>query len=60
MSDPIKQALASAIQFHQTGNLAAAESIYNNILLHHPRQADALHLLGTIALQHGEFAYAET
>lgn len=60
MSDPIKQALASAIQFHQAGNLAAAESIYNDILLHHPRQADALHLLGTIALQHGEFAYAET
>jgi tetratricopeptide (TPR) repeat protein len=58
--DPIKQALASAIQFHQAGNVAAAESIYNDILLHHPRQPDALHLLGTIALQHGEFAYAET
>ncbi|MGZ5819785.1 MAG: tetratricopeptide repeat protein [Burkholderiaceae bacterium] len=60
MSDPIKQALASAIQFHQTGNLSAAESIYNDILLHHPRQPDALNLLATIALQHGEFAYAET
>jgi tetratricopeptide (TPR) repeat protein len=60
VSDPIKQALASAIQFHQAGNLAAAESIYNDILLHNPRHPDALHLLGTIALQHGEFAYAET
>jgi tetratricopeptide (TPR) repeat protein len=41
--------LAQAL--HRGGRLAEAESIYQKLLQHNPRHADALHFLGLIALQ---------
>ncbi|MBI1890357.1 MAG: tetratricopeptide repeat protein [Burkholderiales bacterium] len=58
MFDSIQQALASAVQLHQAGDFASAESICRDILQHHPLQPDALHLLGTMALRHGQFEHA--
>jgi protein O-GlcNAc transferase len=49
----IPEALTIAVQLHQTGRLADAEAIYRQILAAQPRHADALHLLGVIALQVG-------
>ena len=46
-------AFQNAIQLHQAGRLAEAEAIYRQILAAEPRHADALHLLGVIALQVG-------
>lgn len=45
--------LARAIQLHQSGKLAEAETIYRGVLAQNPKQADALHLLGLIAYQTG-------
>lgn len=45
--------ISRALQFHQAGNLAAAEQIYKKILQHSPNHPDALHLLGVIAHQSG-------
>jgi len=42
------------IQRHQAGNLDEAESIYKQILLDFPEEANAWHLLGLIAHQRGE------
>ncbi|MBT5051246.1 MAG: tetratricopeptide repeat protein [Rhodospirillaceae bacterium] len=42
----IERLLGQAIQQHQTGNPAAAEKIYRQVLSAHPENADALHLLG--------------
>jgi len=50
----ISQALAIAVQHHQAGRLATAEQIYRQILAAEPNHADALHLLGVIALQQGK------
>jgi Tetratricopeptide repeat/Glycosyltransferase family 9 (heptosyltransferase) len=47
----VDSALQSAIEHHQAGRLAEAETIYRQILLHQPNHADALHLLGVAALQ---------
>jgi predicted O-linked N-acetylglucosamine transferase (SPINDLY family) len=46
--------LRLAIQHHQAGRLAEAERIYRRILARQPNHADALHLLGTLALQGGQ------
>lgn len=43
--------LNQALAFHHQGNLAAAKNIYEEILSKHPESAEALHLLGVIALQ---------
>jgi predicted O-linked N-acetylglucosamine transferase (SPINDLY family) len=50
----ISEALALAIQHHQTGRLQAAEQIYRQILQADPNHADAIHLLGVIAHQVGK------
>ncbi|MFA7240293.1 MAG: glycosyltransferase [Sulfuricellaceae bacterium] len=50
----IPEALGIAIQHHKAGQLQQAESIYRQILQHQPDHADALHLLGAIALQVGQ------
>jgi len=50
----VEQALQIALQHHQAGRLAEAEPIYRQILAHEPNNADALHLLGMIALQVGQ------
>ena len=49
----VAQAFQSAVQHHQAGRLAEAEGIYRQILAQQPQHADALHLLGVIALQIG-------
>lgn len=49
----LEQALQTAIAQHQAGNLAAAETIYRQILAVQPNHADAWHLLGAAALMAG-------
>jgi tetratricopeptide (TPR) repeat protein len=47
----IPQALAIAVQFHQAGQLLAAEQICRQILAVEPNQPDAFHLLGVLDSQ---------
>lgn len=42
-----------AVRHHQDGNLLQAESLYRQVLATHAGHADALHLLGLLALQVG-------
>jgi len=51
--DRHEQDLVTAIRQHRLGDLAAAETIYQRILQEDPSNADALHLLGTLAHQQG-------
>jgi tetratricopeptide (TPR) repeat protein len=46
-------ALREAVQCYQSGQIATAEEICDRILETSPKQADALHLAGLIALQMG-------
>ena len=48
--------LLTAIEFHQRGELAAAERIYRELLAGAPRCFDVLHLLGALSVQNGELA----
>ena len=50
----VEQALNLAVQQHQAGRLAEAETIYRQILQLQPNHPDALHLLGMIAFQSGQ------
>ncbi len=54
MSSTISELLKSGLEHHQAGRLQEAEAIYQSILKQQPRQADALHLLGVMALQIGK------
>ncbi|WP_449234253.1 tetratricopeptide repeat protein [Azospirillum doebereinerae] len=45
--------LAQAVAHHQAGRFQAAEESYRAVLAADPRHADALHLLGVLALQNG-------
>ena len=45
--------LQRALQFHQQGDLDNSEALYLQILTQHPRNPDALHLLGLIAKVRG-------
>lgn len=49
----IGQAFERAVAFHQAGQLAQAEAIYRQIIAQVPQHADALHLLGLIAVATG-------
>ena len=49
----VEQALEQAVQHHQAGRLNDAETIYRQILAHHPDHVDAMHLLGVLAHQVG-------
>lgn len=49
----LDQAMAQAVTAHRAGNLTQAEAIYRQVLTAAPRHADALHLLGLIAIQVG-------
>jgi Flp pilus assembly protein TadD/2-polyprenyl-3-methyl-5-hydroxy-6-metoxy-1,4-benzoquinol methylase len=46
--------LTEAVRLHQTGQLDQAAALYRKVLSVHPNSADALHLLGMIALQQGQ------
>jgi Flp pilus assembly protein TadD len=60
VNPPTTQAarLNEAVAQHQAGQLAAADSIYQDILRLEPRNPDALHLSGVIALQTERFEAA--
>jgi tetratricopeptide (TPR) repeat protein len=45
---------SSAVRLHQQGHLYQAAQAYQAILDRNPRHADALHLLGVVALQSGD------
>jgi Flp pilus assembly protein TadD len=49
----LDEILAGALAHHQAGRLAEAESLYRQILALEPGHADALHLLGVLAIQVG-------
>jgi Flp pilus assembly protein TadD len=51
----IQQLLQSATLLHQAGQLNQAEAQYQEILQIDPSHADALHLLGVIACQRGQY-----
>lgn len=46
--------LDQALAHHQAGRLEEAEALYREILAQQPDHADALHLLGVMALQSGQ------
>ncbi|HKQ09916.1 MAG TPA: tetratricopeptide repeat protein [Rhizomicrobium sp.] len=46
--------LIEAVRLHQTGQLEQAAALYRKVLTADPHNADALHLLGRIALQQGQ------
>src|SRR5690349_3934255 len=48
---PPDQAIRSAVNFHQQGNLAAAEDLYRAVLAAQPKHFEALHLLGVLRVQ---------
>jgi len=54
----ISQLLQQAIQYHQTGNLPQAENLYRQILQAQPNHLEALHFLGVIAGQMGNYETA--
>jgi Flp pilus assembly protein TadD/2-polyprenyl-3-methyl-5-hydroxy-6-metoxy-1,4-benzoquinol methylase len=50
----IRSVLTEAVRLHQTGQLEQAATLYRKVLTDDPKCADALHLLGMIALQEGQ------
>ena len=46
--------LTEAVRLHQAGQLDQAAALYRKVLTVHPNNADALHLLGMIALQQSQ------
>lgn len=54
----VRQAMQSAIALHEAGKLAQAEALYRRILQQVPREPDALHMLGVIAYQTGNYPAA--
>src|SRR5881392_2712861 len=54
----ISEALAIAVQQKQAGQVQAAEQTCRQVLAVDPRNADAMHLLGVIALEAGRHAFA--
>ena len=43
--------MASALREQRAGNLAAAETLYRQVLARQPDEADSLHMLGVIYYQ---------
>lgn len=54
----IADLLAAAVHQHEAGELAAAETLYREVLARDPAHPDALHLLGLVAHAAGDFAAA--
>lgn len=57
---PSSALLATAVAHHRAGRLEEAAALYEQVLGEEPRQPDALHLLGQIALHRHDPARAET
>lgn len=51
----ISDALKRAIQYHQAGNLIEAENIYQELLIAEPDNFYALHYLGVLYCQYGNY-----
>ena len=51
----IQTRLEHALALHQSGQFDQARLVYQDILSKHPKNFDAIHLLGVIAFQCGEF-----
>ena len=51
----VSQLLNLAIKHHNNGQLAQAESLYRQILAHDRHHAEALHLLGVVLSQTGQY-----
>ena len=49
------EAIQSALENHKAGNLRQAELIYRNIIKARPNDVDALHLLGVLCHQLGDY-----
>jgi len=49
----LQQQIESGMSHHRAGRLAEAERIYRQVLARQPDHADALHLLGVLAMQMG-------
>ena len=54
----IPHLLATAVEHHRAGRLGEAEKLYQQILQVDSKQADALHMLGVLALQTGRLPLA--
>ena len=52
-------ALNRAISAHQAGNLSEAQALYKAVLAHDKHQFDALHMLGVLEGQLGNFEEAD-
>ena len=50
----IRSVLTEAVRLHQAGELEQAATLYRKVLNTDPNSADALHLLGMVALQQGQ------
>jgi len=59
MSADIYEKLQTGIQHQQNNDLLAAEAVYRQILEEYPEHPDALHLLGVLAYQIGDYEVAE-
>lgn len=57
-SQNLAKAFVSAVEQHKAGDLGAAETIYREILRQDPTHVDAIHMLGMIAYQQGQFPNA--
>ena len=53
-----KQAIQAAVQHHRAGQLMQARRLYQQILCEDPNHADALHMLGVLEIQTGNYAAA--
>ncbi len=56
--DGVQELIDRGRAFHRAGDLAQAETLYRDVLRQHPDHADALHLMGVMAIQTGRFAAA--
>jgi tetratricopeptide (TPR) repeat protein len=57
-SDPLAPSFQRAFELHQRGDIPGAERAYRAILRGEPRHFAALHLLGSIKAQQGQFTEA--
>ena len=54
----ISEAIEIGLVHHQAGRLEQAEQVYRQVLHANPQHAGAMHLLGLIAIQVGQFGVA--
>lgn len=54
----LREAIDMGMKHHLAGRLDEAAAIYEQIMQAHPQQPEAIHLLGVIALQKGQYGMA--